>query len=498
MYDERLDFLPLEPGGASILLVGRFDESLAGRISGLYEQIVIADWDPSRLADMKRMIPGRSVELVELEVGSPELPADKFDLIMVFWIVSYLGDSIKWLDLLVERINPHGRLAIIDCIDRSGTPGQELTRKVMSFGHKADALSGLNIHPGSTSESLLETARSYPLSHVRLRTFTDPDLIVGSDYWRAEATRTLSRVEALVESWRDENQQGMVSDSTALTEMKSGMVELRDMLNRTEPATPPFFLLTGIKRSLKRGSSSRSVEEPTLAETSTTVYAAKLSMEKSDPFERLLLYGPDSLKNQELMSIILRGLPADDRTCLEPDQFTQRLIKEYGTKAISEERNPGRLAEVLGIPQSVACLIVAVFEMGRRFYAEPRGREPVIRGPEDCFNYLRDMGSLKKEHLRGLYLNVQSRLIHDEVISIGTLSRSVVHPREVFAPALEYAANSIILAHNHPSGDLTPSETDIAVTKQLAQAGSIMGIELLDHLIIGKEEYISLKKERII
>jgi len=153
---------------------------------------------------------------------------------------------------------------------------------------------------------------------------------------------------------------------------------------------------------------------------------------------------------------------------------------------------------LLGVPIEVAARIVAVVELGRRFFEEPNSRNPFIRGPEDAHRYLADMASLKKEHLRGLYLNVQSRLIHDEVISIGTLSRSVVHPREVFAPALEHTAHALILAHNHPSGDLTPSEQDIAVTRQVVEAGRIMGIEVLDHLIIGSSGFVSLKKQRIL
>ena len=218
---------------------------------------------------------------------------------------------------------------------------------------------------------------------------------------------------------------------------------------------------------------------------------------QTDPYERLLVNGPGSLKNQELMTLILSSRPNGGFTP-DPEQVAGRIIEEYGSKAISEERNPARLAELLGITIITACQVVAVFELGRRFFTEPFDREPVVRCPEDAWQYLRDMGNLKKEHLRGLYLNVQNRLIHDEVISIGTLSRSVVHPREVFAPALEHAANSLILAHNHPSGDLTPSDLDIAITRQLAQAGRIIGIELLDHIIIGSAGFLSLKKKGVI
>ncbi len=127
MYDERLDFLPLEPGGASLMLIGGFDESLAGRAGGLFEHTVIADWDPTRFAASKKAFSGKSIELVELEAGAPVFPTGQFDLIMVFWAVSYLGNPARWLHLLIERLLPRGRLAVIDRVDRTGTPEQELT-----------------------------------------------------------------------------------------------------------------------------------------------------------------------------------------------------------------------------------------------------------------------------------------------------------------------------------------------------------------------------------
>ena len=105
---------------------------------------------------------------------------------------------------------------------------------------------------------------------------------------------------------------------------------------------------------------------------------------------------------------------------------------------------------------------------------------------------------MTKEQFRGLYLNTRNKLIHDEVISLGSLNLSVVHPREVFRPAIEYGAAAIILAHNHPSGEPEPSAEDIKVTKQILEVGKIMEIEVLDHLIIGNDSFVSLKEKGII
>lgn len=212
------------------------------------------------------------------------------------------------------------------------------------------------------------------------------------------------------------------------------------------------------------------------------------------PREKLIKYGPDVLRNAELLSIILntgyKGL-----SVLE---LSNEIIKDYGSKGIANEKNVSRLMGTLGIPKVKACQIVACFELGRRFFLEDKGRIPTINGPDDAYKILADMKKLKTEHFRGLYLNSRSRLIHEEVISIGSLTASIVHPREVFRPAIEYSAAGIILAHNHPSGEAEPSEVDLALTEQIVEVGKIMEIDVLDHIIIGEEGFVSLKEKGLI
>lgn len=262
------------------------------------------------------------------------------------------------------------------------------------------------------------------------------------------------------------------------------------------PATPPLQMITATFPAPVARPSIAAPRQDGVGDTESALYLPSAEL-REDPFERLRLFGPDYLRLSELLALAIRPAAVGG---LEgtPEQLAQRILSEYGARALAAERNPGRLAELLGVTTEIAARIVAILELGRRFFEEPTSRNPFIRGPEDAYRYLSDMVALKKEHLRGLYLNVQSRLIHDEVISIGTLSRSVVHPREVFAPALEHAAHALILAHNHPSGDMTPSDQDIAVTRQIAQAGRVMGIELVDHLIIGSGGFVSLKKNRVL
>ncbi len=211
------------------------------------------------------------------------------------------------------------------------------------------------------------------------------------------------------------------------------------------------------------------------------------------PRERLIEDGPDVLKNAELLAIILgTGYRGEDVLAL-----ASRILQDYGSKAITKEKSVRRLMGELSIPKVKACQIIACFEIGRRFFMENTGKMPTIRDAEDVYQYLKEISKLKKEQFRGLYLNSRNKLIHDEVISLGTLNANLVHPREVFQPAVEFSAAAIILAHNHPSGDPEPSEDDIEITKRLIESSKVMGLEILDHIIIGGNKYVSLKERGV-
>jgi DNA repair protein RadC len=206
------------------------------------------------------------------------------------------------------------------------------------------------------------------------------------------------------------------------------------------------------------------------------------------PRERLIDTGPTSLSMAELLAVLWgTGTRKEDVLAM-----AKRTLREYGEKTIGNELNPVRLSETADIPLTRACQVVAGFELGRRFYANRSGRPIQVRNAKQANKYLRDIGLSQKEQLRGIYLNSQYRVIYDEVLSVGSLTANIVHPREVFQPALEYGAVAVILAHNHPSGKLEPSLADIQITEQLIAAGEILGIELLDHLIITATGYISI------
>lgn len=206
------------------------------------------------------------------------------------------------------------------------------------------------------------------------------------------------------------------------------------------------------------------------------------------PREKLAAHGPSVLSMAELVAV-LWGVGTRKEDVLE---MSRRVLKEYGERAILHETNPMRLAETLMIPQNKAYQLVAGLELGRRYF-DKRGERPVyVRTSRQAYDYLHDMGTLAKEQLRGLYLNSRYQLVHEETISVGSLTANIVHPREVFQPAIERGAVAVIVAHNHPSGGTEPTVADLEVTRQLCAGGTILGIELLDHLIVTKDTYKSL------
>jgi DNA repair protein RadC len=202
----------------------------------------------------------------------------------------------------------------------------------------------------------------------------------------------------------------------------------------------------------------------------------------------MLRHGPKGLTLAELVAVLLGvGTRREDVLAM-----AHRVLKEYGERTLLSETQPERLAEVLQIPVSKACQLVASFEIGRRFYESRGGKPVVVRTAQQAYKYLRSMADMQKEQLRALYLNSRYQLIHEEIVSVGSLTANIVHPREVFQPAIEYGAVAVIVAHNHPSGSLEATQADIEVTSQLMRGGRLLGIELLDHLIITQDTFISI------
>lgn len=199
---------------------------------------------------------------------------------------------------------------------------------------------------------------------------------------------------------------------------------------------------------------------------------------------RLYQTGVASLSVTELLAHVLRDVDAA-RALLEA--FSG--IREVGRAAYED------LVNVQGISGARAEQLLAAVELGKRFLAAPEGERPVIRGPEDVFQMLSPkMESLSQETFVTVLLNSKNHVLKTETVSVGVVNASIVHPREVFKPAISASATAIILAHNHPTGSPEPSQEDILITRRMEKTGRVLGIDVVDHIIVGHGNYVSMKE----
>ncbi|CAH0119130.1 hypothetical protein PAE9249_01627 [Paenibacillus sp. CECT 9249] len=210
------------------------------------------------------------------------------------------------------------------------------------------------------------------------------------------------------------------------------------------------------------------------------------------PRERLMQYGASSLSNAELLAILLRTGTRRESAV----HMAQRMLRQIGGLRNLVDISIEEMTEMKGMGLAKAIQLKAGIELGRRL-AQSRLNETItIRKPQDAADLLSEqMRYLQKEHFVCLFLNTKNHLIAQETLSMGSLNASIVHPREIFRAAIKCSSASVICAHNHPSGDPTPSAEDIGLTRRLVEAGEIIGIDVLDHLIIGDGSFISLKEQ---
>ncbi|MBG9792307.1 hypothetical protein ABD76_07245 [Paenibacillus dendritiformis] len=209
------------------------------------------------------------------------------------------------------------------------------------------------------------------------------------------------------------------------------------------------------------------------------------------PRERMLQYGAEALSHAELLAILLRTGTKDESALV----LAQRILNRAGHLRSLPDLSVTELTQTRGVGLAKAIQLKAGLELGRRMARSRSDDAITIRRPQDAAEWLMEsMRYYQQEHFVCLFLNTKNRIIAQQTITIGILDASLVHPREVYRAALKYGAASIICAHNHPSGDPTPSPEDASITRRLVEAGEIVGIDLLDHLVIGDNQYVSLKE----
>ena len=213
--------------------------------------------------------------------------------------------------------------------------------------------------------------------------------------------------------------------------------------------------------------------------------------EDERPRERLLKHGADHLSDAHLLAIILRtgggGKSAID--------LALEMLNTFGGLKGMENASPGEFSVFKGIGNAKIAQLKASFELGRRILDGPRSKGPVFSSGDDVYLYYRRLRDLKKEVFHCALLDAKNRMFRDCRISEGTLTNSLIHPREAFRDAIRESAAAVIFVHNHPSGDPSPSREDVSITERLVDAGEIVGIRVLDHVIVGDERYTSMMEK---
>jgi len=211
------------------------------------------------------------------------------------------------------------------------------------------------------------------------------------------------------------------------------------------------------------------------------------------PREKLIAKGAENLKDSELLAILLRTGRAGKNVI----EMSSQILSKSSKKRLLQMTYPD-LLKINGINSAKAATLLAAFELSKRALDVDDTNLPTIITAKDAMAQLTDLRNLKKEHFVALYINARNRLIKKDLISVGTLNASLIHPRDVFEPAIAANAAQIIIAHNHPSGDPDPSEDDLVITKKLVESGKILGIEIFDHVIVVKDGFFSFKDKGLI
>ncbi len=222
-------------------------------------------------------------------------------------------------------------------------------------------------------------------------------------------------------------------------------------------------------------------------------YKIKDLPENQRPREKLISKGSQNLKDEELLAILLRT-GREGKSAIDT---AKQILNKHSKKRLLG-LSCDDLMKIKGIGPAKACTILAAQELVKRALKVRDETLPIIKSVEDVMAQAVYMREKTRKHLKAIYLNARNEMIFKKPMFIGTLNANIVHPREIFAEALNQNAASVILVHNHPSGDAEPSEADLEITKRIIEAGKIMGIDVLDHIIITKNKIFSFKEKQLI
>ena len=224
------------------------------------------------------------------------------------------------------------------------------------------------------------------------------------------------------------------------------------------------------------------------------MYIVKEMPKEDRPRERLMLQGVQGLSNEELIALILRTGMKD----VSVIELSKRVLYHLESLSDLKRMTPEELMQIDGIKLAKATTLIAAIELGRRLSSLPRKYKLRIQSAHDIYHLLYpEIGHLEQEHFVVLYLSAKSEVIKKETIFIGTINQTIIHPREIFKSAIKHSSSAVIFVHNHPTGDATPSKADLKATDLLKKSADIMGIDIIDHIIIGHHEYYSIIHQKL-
>ena len=395
--------------------------------------------DIARFSSNKPLLMPPAYDIEGLSGAVEKIEGGYYKGIFFAWGISRLIRERSVLTRLLNCLEDGGDFFAVEVIESEAPPGGKCHLRYLKHHYKCDFL---------PKNRLAHVLKSVGLSQIRFQEF-----FPKNDFWTEKASAVFKR---------HIKKKLAVSDNPARR-------KLLEDIQREGLEHCPFILI----HALKRGAKAVGVDSGK---------SRKADLEaRQDARRKLIERGASELSDAELISLVL--------DC--ELELSHRILQQYGGKSLLKENDLGELASLLGIDDDRAVNLIALLETGRRFFEPRLNQMPEIHSPQEAFEYLADMKALKREHLRGLYLDVRGKIIWDEVIAIGNASRALVTPREILAPAIEHGATGLIIAHNHLSEIAQPSQEDIELTIQIEGAADLMKICLWDHLIVAGEGYYS-------
>ncbi|MBC8205382.1 DNA repair protein RadC [bacterium] len=399
--------------------------------------------DKARFSTSDPVLLSPAYDIPSLESGLSELKDSYFSAIFCAWGLSRLLMEKELFRRIIDTLKPGGVFLAVEVENIPDDPGHSIFLNALQILYSAEIIPFDRLK-AVLKRNGLSGIRSQRINH-RDDSFTEKDI------------ENISQIllKELPERHNDD------ADIIQRKIEESG-IEIF-----------PFTLISARKRSVKEKSDSRRRD------------TAKSLKKREHILQHIIELGPDKLSDEEILA-----------SALECDiKLAQKILVEFGGRAVLKDRDRKLLMKNLGVDDETFGRILALMEIGRRLFQPNPKEKRVIKSPEDAFQYLADMRYLKREHLRGLYLDIQGRLLFDEILSIGSLSQALVSPREVLTPALEYGATGLILAHNHLSGLAAPSDADEELTATVESAASLMKVDLWDHIIIAEDKYYSFNEK---